>query len=418
MDATRLQRQSCVPFLRHLCAFVSILMLSGCQTPDCEPGIPPESEIRIVAEAELSPWDIECGKDGALIVTGNTGVVPPGDAFLAKLDASGAVLWKRILERHDTQEARGVAATADGGYIAAGYTGHPVYDLGLTQSPTELLIFKLDSSGDALWSRRIKVDKFTIGYSVCVNPDETFAVAGSTGATAPGDRGALLIKFDADGEEVWRQQYRKGLAFTPWDVIATSDNGYAIVGHIELDSSHPRRRDVYILKLDENGDIQWDFQGQDSIENEGYRVGRGIVETQDGGYAVVGSAREGDEGELFLAKLDSGGALAWNYSADGAQGYDLAEAPDGSIVAVGGHGALFSFTPCQRFYALRVSQDGAILWSGRFESDTDDIATAVTVDSDGNFVLAGFSESATLFRHRSLRLVITLAGSEGTAEAP
>jgi chemotaxis methyl-accepting protein methylase len=83
-------------------------------------------------------------------------------------------------------------------------------------------------------------------------------------------------------------------------VIQTQDGGYLIVGK----SEGAGKDDVYVLKLDKNGNKQWEktFGGE-------YDWANAVVQTQDGGYLIVGKTESFGAGgsDAYIIFLDKSG---------------------------------------------------------------------------------------------------------------
>jgi hypothetical protein len=69
-----------------------------------------------------------------------------------------------------------------------------------------------------------------------------------------GGADVYVVKLDANGNLQWTKTIG-GKQMTGHSLIQTSDGGYAIAGyHLLL---RRRRNDVYVVKLDANGNLQW-----------------------------------------------------------------------------------------------------------------------------------------------------------------
>jgi uncharacterized repeat protein (TIGR01451 family) len=87
--------------------------------------------------------------DGSLVLTGlkvtNAANV---DVFLAKLDASGNILWEKTIGDPElTEEGRDIQVTSKGGYIITGYNGQ------LLSSFNDLILVKTDGAGRTISNR-------------------------------------------------------------------------------------------------------------------------------------------------------------------------------------------------------------------------------------------------------------------------
>ena len=97
-------------------------------------------------------------------------------------------------------------------------------------------------------------------------------------------------------------------------VVATSDGGYAILGFTQsndgdITDKQDESFDYWVLKFDAQDNLQW----QKTYGGDGDDRGREIIQTQDGGYAILGFSfsASGDVTEnaglqdFWLAKLDA-----------------------------------------------------------------------------------------------------------------
>ena len=86
-------------------------------------------------------------------------------------------------------------------------------------------------------------------------------------------------------------------------LIQTSDGGYVIAG--ETYSFGAGGYDVYVVKLDANGNLQWTTT-IGGPESDG---GNSLTQTSDGGYAIAGYTESFSAGEtdVCIVKLDKNG---------------------------------------------------------------------------------------------------------------
>ena len=135
------------------------------------------------------------------------------------------------------------------------------------------------------------------GHCVVETSDGGYAIAGYSYPSG-GKSEAWLVKTDANGNEQWIQNY----GGTEWDeaysVIQTSDEGYAIVGYTK--SFGEESSSFWLVKTDANGVEQWNKVYDTPKPDTAYSV----VETSDGGYAIVGDSGDSwdDDCDVWLVK--------------------------------------------------------------------------------------------------------------------
>lgn len=102
----------------------------------------------------------------------------------------------------------------------------------------------------------------------------------------------------------WAKCYGGNNADEAWSVQQTSDGGYIVAGYTYPTAAGAN--DVYILKLDENGNKLW----EKTYGGSEYDEASSIQQTSDGGYIVAGYTTSSDTGEdVYILKLDSEGNL-------------------------------------------------------------------------------------------------------------
>ncbi len=126
----------------------------------------------------------------------------------------------------------------------------------------------------------------------------------------------FLLKINTNGDSVWMRRFTDNSRFCfNSDLKTTSDGGYILTGLAErFDSSFVggRNRQMYIIKTDSLGNMQWQTTFGDNINNE---VASDVVETPDSGFIVVGRIVSpyfnGDLSMLWI-KLDKNGVVKWS----------------------------------------------------------------------------------------------------------
>ncbi len=96
-------------------------------------------------------------------------------------------------------------------------------------------------------------------------------------------------------------------------VQQTSDGGYIVVG--ETQSFGAEAGDIWILKLDNDGTIEWQYYYGESSSIDA----KSIRQTSDGGYIVTGSI---DDTYPLMLKLSADGSIEWDYHYEGYNGYN------------------------------------------------------------------------------------------------
>ena len=121
-------------------------------------------------------------------------------------------------------------------------------------------------------------EKNESGHSVLQNMDSNFVVLGNV------DNDILLLEADNEGQVVWSQSYggSQGLD-EAHHIKQTNDGGYVISGSTE--SYGFGGSDIWLIKSGANGLIEWNTY----IGTEHNEKGGQVIQTEDGGYLLIGN---------------------------------------------------------------------------------------------------------------------------------
>ena len=274
------------------------------------------------------------GQDGGYILAGTTNSFGAGytDFWVLKLNSSGNVSWQKTYGVNDNDSAYSIQQTSDGGYIVAGITK------AFAAYSTDILVLKLDSSGNFSWQNRYKVyGLYHDSYisSIQQTPGGDYIVAGwFTDKTFYYGSDIWVLKLDSSGGIYWDMTY--GGVY--WDVLRsiqqTSDGGYILAESIR--SSDSVEGDIRVLKLDGSRDLSWLKKYGGSSNDEA----SSIQQTLDGGYILAGTTDSfgAGGGDIWVLKLDSSGNVSWQKTYGGS-GYDEAssiqQTLDGGYIVAG-----------------------------------------------------------------------------------
>ena len=227
-------------------------------------------------------------------------------------------------------------------------------------------------------------------YDVIQTNDGGYAIAGRTKSPS-GDFDAWLIKTDESGEEEWNRTFGGSADDFGFTIIQTSDGGYAMACHSW--SFGPGGNDFWLIKTDSNGYLQWDETYGYSGSDEWVAARSGLVETDDGGYALVGwTGYLSGPSDFWLVKTDASGIMMWNKKFNRQiidRGDALAKTDDGGYIIAGLSGGLSG----RDIWMVKTDADGIMEWDQVFGGGGDDFGHTVMQTSDGGYALAGPTKS-------------------------
>jgi hypothetical protein len=352
-------------------------------------------------------YRVDVTPDGGYAGFGKAG----DDAVVAKFNPHGDLEWTKAFPGVAHSNTSSGAAGDDGIFL----TGR--------LSSGVLWVAKLAPWGEILWQNTYTYNgdpsPNLIGNSTVATADGGCAISlridvDGEGADLSGyDQG--LAKIAADGSLEWMKSYGTAAYDFAGEVIESFDaagnpDGYLMATAEDSWGGVDRDNEVILIKVDTSGVKQWvkayaGFDTSDPAVPDGNEFVKGICQTADAGYAVVGYSYSASDPAWsnrrtpYILKVDHDGTIAWAKkfgilgSDPGTNGFgygDVAQAADnGDLILAGtyyGYG----------FWLLRLSEDGNLLAEARYPAGTSpnrDQLGSVAPTPDGGAVASRYTRS-------------------------
>ena len=317
--------------------------------------------------------------------------------WMVKTDSEGNAQWNRVYGFVGFQSVDGMTPTRDGGYALIGYTDS------FGAGSLDFYLVKTDAAGYMQWNKTYGGQRSEYGRCVVQTNDGGYALAGDTRSFGSGGD-IYLVKTDGEGNMQWSKTYGGAGIEGARSLILTSDGGYVIGG--TTTSFGSGGNDFYLVKTDENGNLQW----SNAYGGAGYELQFGLIQTNDGGYAITGYTTSFGAGsyDFWLIKTDITGNMQWNKTYGGIMaeyGGTVIQTSDGGYALTGGTSSFGAESydvwlvkvdevgTAPEFPAPPESHSSTPEWNKTYGGNGTDNAWDVIQTSDGGYALAGETNS-------------------------
>ena len=184
----------------------------------------------------------------------------------------------------------------------------------------------------------------------------------------------------------WDQVYGGIEGDLGYGVVQTDDGGYAVAGH----TSSYGAGSMWLIKTDVDGVALWNRTYGEGFGEYGFCV----AQTFDGGYIIAGFTESYGMGNMMLVKTDGAGNPQWerNYGgSSGDYGFCVAQTHDGGY-AVGGYTESYGVGGAD-FWLVKTDADGNMQWNKTYGGTGDDFGYAMVKTADEGFAMVGSTES-------------------------
>jgi chitodextrinase len=248
-----------------------------------------------------------------------------GDVYLMKYNSSGTKQWTRLLGTTAIDNAFSVAVDSNENVYVTGSTNGNLG--GQTSSGgTDAFVARYDSSGNMVWTRLLGNATLTYGYAVAVAASGNVYISGVTRGTLGGQANAgiqdmFVAKYNASGTVQWVRMagssvfdYCYGVAVDGSENVYVSGSSYGdFDGHLNTDGTGSTE-DLFLIKYDSAGAKQWSvFHG-----GAGNDVTYGMAVDSGGNIYINGNTNADLDGQVnsgghdsVLLKYNSAGVRQW-----------------------------------------------------------------------------------------------------------
>lgn len=164
-----------------------------------------------------------------------------------------------------------------------------------------------------------------------------------------------------------------------FSIQQTIDSGYILLGGVISDIHTSIYPDMYVVKTDIKGSVEWENKFHGINRSEGHSV----QQTTDGGYILLGET----DNKIHLIKVSNGGSMIWEKIfgiADVNTGWSVQETIGGGYILLA---TVKNFSEQPDIYLIKTDDMGNVVWDKMFGSTYEDYGYSVQQTVDGGYIL-------------------------------
>ncbi len=389
------------------------------------------------------------------------------DIFITKTNSYGKLLWVKQIGGSTYDATSSIAIDDDGNvYISGLFQGIVDFDPGAgtftmnENGDGRTFICKLDTDGDFIWAKQF--GGVANATAIAVDADHNVYATGNfdgigdfdpgTGvANLDGDVTSLFVsKFNESGDYVWARHFLRNdvdtlSAYCQSIAVDGDGNVYTTggfedtvdfdpgTGVYELNPVSPASMDIFISKLDQDGNFVWaktfgsvDYDRGLSLVLDGdaniYTVGLFSNIVDFDGSSAVSTLTSGFyngptswySANLYISKYDTDGNFIWTKGMVGPgeiSGTSIALDSDGEIYTAGYFNMTIDLDPgpgvqnvtttgvnyAHDIFAAKLDVNGDLIWAKKVGGTYHDRVYDLAVDANENMYMTGIFEGTVDF---------------------
>lgn len=257
---------------------------------------------------------------------------------------------------------------------------------------SDICLTRVNSEGNTIWRKLLGGKKTDKGVAISRAKDGNLLILGDSKSFKKHDGQDIYVaKVSLDGELFWENTFGGDRDDFAAGIAGTNDGGALLVGDSES-FSKKGYRDIYIVRLDKDGKMLTSKTIGGKLNDEA----NALTRTADGNFMMAGSReiRSSGDADFFLLKLNQNGEKIWARTLGEKYNdvlHAVAPTPDGGIVATG---KTRSYNSAQTDLPIMYfNKDGKLIWFKIYGFGYYDEGNAITMTRDGNYMVAGKTDS-------------------------
>ena len=324
------------------------------------------------------------------------------------------VRWQKDLKSSSQDFLSQLTTTIDGQHLLSGSTiqsPKPSTSDGQTASAQnngyDYHLVKLNQQGQIVWDKYFGGNNHDFLTATTSTQEGGFLLAGTTYSSEgqqkkgkqKGGSDIWVIKVDENGEEQWQKTLGTSVDEEAKSVIQTTDLGYFIAGNAQIKQNENSdgfgSKDVWLVKLDKKG----------KVINQLYLGGKGleevekIIPTKDGGALVGIYSRSEEMKDYVIPQKSYKNNLTSNTtsSTENISSQDKIQEKDQEVLELEQTEATYQPKTTENygegdFWVIKLSKEGKVEWQKNYGGSGDDHIRTLA-NTDTGYIIAGESRS-------------------------
>jgi hypothetical protein len=363
------------------------------------------------------------------------------DMFIVKYDASGNVLWAKGSGATDTY-SYGISTDVFGNVYVTGRYGSAAITFGtitlVNSGSWDIFIVKYDPNGNVLWAKSEGGPNSDYGFNTTTDDignvyisgrfDSPYITFGGNTVINGGNADMFIVKYDSIGNVLWANSFGAASDEVGNSIAADSNGNVYVTGYyvsptiiIGLDTlTNSGGSDMFLVKYDSNGNIQWTKNAGGTGWDSGYSV-----DTDDSGYiyltgyfhspsiglgafTLTNTNNLGNTSDIFIVKLDFMGNIVWANgigSIGDDVGYCIVTDNYNNVYVTGNYNSpsinfgaitLTNAGSSHDVFVVKYNTSGITLWAKGSGGIYDDYSNSLAIDASYNVLITGRYSSSSI----------------------